>query len=48
MNIKYKYMRLLDCSFNKIVYLDGMIHVVNLRKLVMNDNEVSFTRHIVN
>ena len=37
-DIKYKYMRFLDCSFNKIVYIEGMIHVVNLRTFVINDN----------
>jgi hypothetical protein len=37
-NIKYKYMRFLDCSYNKIVYIEGMIHVINLRTLIMNDN----------
>ena len=47
-NIKYKYMRFLDCSFNNIVYIEGMIHVINLRTLIINDNEVSFSRHIIN
>jgi len=46
--IRYKYLKYLDCSFNRIQYFEGMVNVINIRSLLMNDNQLSITRQMIN
>jgi Leucine-rich repeat (LRR) protein len=38
----------LDCSQNKIQFIEGMDLLPNLRQLSLRDNELCLTRHTIN
>ena len=45
---RYKNLRYLDCSCNKIQYFEGMINAVNLNILKIHSNCLCFTKDLIN
>lgn len=45
---RFKYLKVLDCSNNKIQHVEGLSNILNVRTLQISQNKLAFTRNIIN
>ena len=45
---RYKNLMFFDCSCNKIQFIEGLINAINLTVLKMSQNQLTFTRNVIN